>query len=109
MNAANHWKYENVLRRPMTIEGRSKRNTGHSETHSASTAETPKGGWPCQRPLKQKEKAPIGAFGRIQYQNVAEGMGLTSNLLWPIRDGLLPHHRLGKAILWLAPEPKGGG
>jgi hypothetical protein len=32
--------------------------------------------------LKQKEKkAPIGAPGRIQHLNMAEGMGLTSNLL----------------------------
>jgi len=29
----------------------------------------------------KRKKAPIGALGRIQYLNVAEGMGLTSNLL----------------------------
>ena len=30
----------------------------------------------------KRKKAPIGALGRIQYLNVAEGMGLSSNLLW---------------------------
>ena len=30
----------------------------------------------------KRKKAPIGALGRIQYLNVAEGMGLRSNLLW---------------------------
>ena len=44
MNAATLWKYEDVLRRPVTIEGRSKRDEGHSETHSASGTQSPKGG-----------------------------------------------------------------
>ena len=39
----------------------------HSETHSTSSARSPKGGWPCQRPLKQKEKrpqsGPLDGFG----------------------------------------------
>lgn len=30
----------------------------------------------------KRKKAPIGAPGRIQYLNVAEGKGLISNLLW---------------------------
>ena len=81
MNPATHWKCEDVLRRPVTIEGRSKRDTGHSETRSASTAESPKGGWlPTPFETKRK-KAQVWAFGRIQYLNVAEGVGLTSNLL----------------------------
>jgi len=42
----------------VTVEGRSKRDAGHSETHAASSAQSPKGGQSYQRPLKQKEKRP---------------------------------------------------
>jgi hypothetical protein len=58
MNLTTHWKYEDVSHRPVAVEGRSKRDAGHSETRSASSVQSPKGGWPCQRPLKQKEKRP---------------------------------------------------
>ena len=32
----------------MAIEGRSKRDAGHSETRSASSVQSPKGGWPVR-------------------------------------------------------------
>ncbi len=76
MKAATYWKCEDVSHRPVAVEGCSKRDAGHAETHFASSAQSPKGRWPGQRSLKQKEKkAPIGALGRIQYLNVAEGVG----------------------------------
>jgi hypothetical protein len=43
MNAATHWKFEDALRRPVTIEGRSKRDAGQLETHSVSSVQSPKG------------------------------------------------------------------
>jgi hypothetical protein len=69
---ATHWKCEDVLRRPVSVEGRSKKDADHLETHSASSAQSPKGGLRCQRPLKPKEKRPSLGLGRIQYLNVAE-------------------------------------
>ncbi|WP_245902458.1 hypothetical protein [Pararhodobacter marinus] len=47
MNAASHWKCEDVLCRPMVVEGRSKRDAGHSETHSASSAQSPRADGPA--------------------------------------------------------------
>ena len=76
MNAATHWKCEDVLRRPVAVEGRSKRDAGHSETHSRVKRPVSEGRMALPTPFETKrKKAPIGALGRIQYLNVAEREG----------------------------------
>ena len=67
MNVATYWKCEDVLRRPVTVEWRKKRDAGHAETHSMSSTQPPKGGWKDKR----SDQRPILAKSPVSESQIA--------------------------------------